>query len=230
MKWIKNSHPQNGFTLMEAILALALFSIVMISSIQVFSMGLQIWKRTRQVDRQEHKLLLALERMGQDIRNAVWISPQKETFTISDKSMKQILYKGTAAEVMIPSLLLAGGNKTGGFGRITYQWNFPKKTLCRKVEYTADLFKENKKIPCQNLVEDVWKVKFRYWLTSGISGSRSWYDEWESEDGLPEAIQVSIELKSEPGSVRRNVYEKTFVIPVAKGRIEDEKKNPPTAG
>lgn len=212
-------HDPRGFTLMEMILAAALFVIVSVSSFSIFSMGLKIWKRARDISKTERRAVLALEKMGQDLRGMVRIVPKPEgQFTMNEKVSFE--YKGSAKEVQIPSAYVPGEHPVmGGYGRTTYQWDSAKKGLCRSQETAADLYEE-KKQDCRVLAVGVERFQLRYWLPSGLEDSYSWYDSWDPKEALPLAVEIQLELKPETQYGTKRVYKKTVVVPVGGGKYE----------
>ena len=186
---------------MEMLLAAALFALVAASSVSVFSMGLQIWKRAKTLSSTDRKAQLALVKLTRDLHNAIHITPQPAAqFSIRKKMFE---YKGSAGEIMIP----AGGN-----GRMTYQWDSSTKELCQRFETASDLF-QNRHPECKVLAKNIIRFRARYWLPSGLEDSYSWYDDWDGKDGLPYAIEVEMELKPENEQANRKVYKKTIMIP-----------------
>ena len=208
---------QRGFTLMETLLAITLFVIVSVASTSIFSLGLQIWKRTRTDSKTEQRVLLAFEKMGQDLRSMVRLAPKPEQFSIQKNHFFE--YAGSSTEVQIPAAYGPGENPVlSGYGRTIYRWDSGSGELCRSVENAADLMAD-KKPDCRVLATGVVKFKIRYWLPSGLEDSYSWYDHWDPEDGIPLAVEINLEVKDENTSSRPEVFRKTIVIPVG-GKYE----------
>jgi prepilin-type N-terminal cleavage/methylation domain-containing protein len=192
-----------GFTLMEMLLAMTLFSIAASSSYGIFSMGIQIWKRTKASSQAEHKALLALERIGKDVRKTINSAPRQEL-------MKEVFkYQGKSMEVNLPA---------SPYRRITYRWENAKKEVCRSEENATDLY-QKKMPPCKTLVKGIQSFKLRYWLYDGIAKSYSWYDEWKHEEGMPAAIQVEMTLQPAKERGQREAppakrFARTFLVPI----------------
>jgi type II secretion system protein J len=205
-----------GFTLMETLLAVTLFAIVMTSSMGIFSMGLQIWKRSQGQALQERKVLLAMEKMGQAVREAVKIKVVPAAGLESDQELD---FEGDNNSFSFPSVVTFSGKKGNlltQYGKTTFRWDSKTRTLCRSLEGASDVYLK-KKPECATLAQEIQTFKMRYWVYDGIGDSYSWYDSWEYKDSLPQAVSVSIDfvprLKNGQVGLKKH-YEKTFVIPV----------------
>lgn len=201
-----------GFTLIEALLAVTLVAVISLSAVSVFSLGLQIWKRTRQMNRLERKAVLALEKMGADLRSAVRFTQVQDTFSIQSKT--KIEFKGTPVQIMIPAVLLPQSpSDLGGYARKTYRWDSAKRELCRSTEKASDLYR--KSVPsCDVIAGNVTKFRIHYRLSSGFSGSYSWYDNWDGTGGLPLGIEIEMEVSPETGTEKK-IFKRLIVIPSA---------------
>jgi type II secretion system protein J len=207
-----NRRGQQGFTLMETVLAVTLFVVVVASSFNIFGMGLQIWKRTKTDSKSEQKVLLALEKMGQDLRGMTRIKAPSDEFSINKGN--NVEYGGSDLRIQFPAAYGPGEHPTlGGYGRTTYQWNPGPQEICRSVENAADLY-SNKKFSCRTMVADVVRFKIRYWLPAGLEDSYAWYDSWDSKEAMPLAVEITLELKPESRFATRRVFKKTVMIPV----------------
>lgn len=206
-------HPKRGFTLIETLLAVTLFAIVMSSSYGIFSMGIQIWRRTQGADVYERQAITTLERMGRDFRMML-----KTTDELNAG-------EGTAQKVIFPFMVTDYDRDGTPFfqnGKIGYEFDKNKKTLCMRKYTATDLYKEREP-ECRVLVEEVQKLKFKYWLYEGIGESFSWYERWDGEESIPQAIEVTLELNSQlkgESSAKKREYIRKFLVPV--GGKEEE--------
>lgn len=201
---------QRGFTLMEMLLAVTILAMAMASIGTVFSMGLQIWKRTQGGGAPEKKLALAFEKMSVEVRQIP-----------KTLGLKDVEFESKSTEFQFPSYV-AGFNSKGEptfqYGRVTYKWNASDQELCREVEDAHALYEKNK-AECKPLAGKIQKLQFKYWLYDGMAGSFSWKDTWSLSESklLPAAVKVSAELVSESQSLssqRPRLIEQIFVVPV----------------
>lgn len=209
---LRTLYSVHGFTLMETVLAITLFVVVVASSFNIFGMGLQIWKRTKMDSKSEQKVLLALEKMGQDLRGMARIKPPDDQFSITKGA--EMEYGGSESGIQFPSVF--GPDEipgVAGYGRVTYQWNHGPQEICRSVENAADVY-AGRKPSCRPLVNQVIRFKIRYWLPGGLEDSYAWYDSWDPKEAMPLAVEVTFELQPETRYAARRTFKKTFVIPV----------------
>ncbi len=202
-----------GFTLIETLLAITLFAVVMAASYRVFAMGIQIWQRTQGSYTAERKAVLALEKMIQKVRAVTRIEK------IDKFSGKDSLYEGDQDGFTLPATVENSNavyKPILQFGRIGFYWDRNRDQLCETQESATDLYLRRKP-PCRVLAEYVKKVDFRYWLYRSLGESYSWYDDWDSSDGLPQAIQVTLEIEipvdKTAGSLERR-YQRMIWVPV----------------
>ena len=204
-----------GFTLMETLLALTIFAIVVAGSFGVFHMGIQIWKRSQGKQAWDRKAVLALEKMGRDVRMTLPAKPPKESLF----KKKGPEYSGNNRQFVFPAAVnLTGrqGNLLTEIGTVGYAWDAGKGELCKSVK-GASHFYQGQEPPCQVVAKGLERFKFQYWVSRGITKSYSWYDEWNPRDGLPRALRVSFEIsfRNPNGTSVRKNYKQTFLIPAA---------------
>ena len=198
---------QRGFTIMEMLLALTLFAIVITASVGVFSMGIQIWRRSQGRSNAEQKALLGLMRFGKEVRSM--IKTGEETLRGS----------GDERSISFPALIPVQEEQEKEkiqYGRIHYQWDYASESLCRGVETATDIYRKSSS-NCVPVAEHIKNLRFRYWLYNSIGKSYSWFDRWD-ENEPPKAISISIEMQSqfsEEKNPLKHEFNQTFVIPVA---------------
>ena len=208
---------ERGFTLIETLIAVVLFAIISASSYSVFSMGIQIWKRSQGRLEVERNVALAFERMGKDVRSALLMDMTKaDQFSISKSKIE---YKGNERKFQIPAMVQISGKRgelLTQVGRITYKFDPGEKAICKTIEGATD-FMNRKTKPCLTLASEIRSAKFDYWIYDGIGQDYRWYHSWDAKDGLPQAVRIRLELntklKGERTGVRKK-FERTFLIPV----------------
>lgn len=212
---------QNGFTLLETLLAVTLFAIVISSSYGIFSMGIQIWKRSQGRSLVERKATLALERMGQDVRNAIFTVSSGE----AGLSQAEPEFTGNEKSFSLPAIVNVSDKKGIGmnqYGAVMYEWNSAGE-LCRRTKSATDLYLRRDS-GCRVLAQGIKKLKFEYLLYQKITKSLSWYNSWDLKDGMPQAVRVNLELEEKMKGERRGIvkkYQRTFLVPVAENPVNE---------
>lgn len=200
-----NSRSQ-GFTLMEMLLAITLFVLVMSSSYGIFTMGIQIWKRMKGDPAIERQAVLAMERMGSDIRSTLKIS-QRTDIKLGDEGPE---FEGDSTGFSLPAIVTFPADKgelPTQTGQVSYEWKSGEKILCRALKGASHIY-EKQDPPCKTVAEKVVRAQFRYWMYDGIGEGFSWYDSWDVKEGLPQAIQATLEFET------GLKLEQTFLLPV----------------
>jgi prepilin-type N-terminal cleavage/methylation domain-containing protein len=222
-----------GFTLMETLLAAALFAIVMVSSFGVFRMGIVIWKRSQGAGQVERKAVLALEKMAQDIRAVTFMAPdgEKDQFKIEDM---EIEYSGSSKRFALPGFVPVQ-TKDGvliQFGAIGYRWDSRKKEICRTVFSATQAYRreEPENAACVPVAAGIERVSFEYWIYNRIGRSYSWYDDWDPDEGLPHAVRITLEIPAVARAAQKKKYVKTVLIPTAAVPEETPVESPDTGG
>ncbi len=215
---MKKQNSQAGFTLMELLLAVALMMVVAASCFSIFSMGIQIWKRTQGQSIYERKAVLFLEKTGEELRSMARIAP-KGDLGLEDASPLQkdaFKYEGSAYRMSFPVLKapsVTAPEVVPGYARIRYWFNSGPGEICRGLETASDLYL-NRQAQCSSVMSGLSKVKFEYFVSRGISGELDWSETWEG-DAPPAAVRISLELKKNPkNQTPGKVFEKTFLVPV----------------
>jgi type II secretion system protein J len=212
-----------GFTLMETLLAVTLFSIVIVSSYGVFSMGIQIWKRSTGMAPVQRQSLFAFERMGEDIRSAILIKKPEPGIRI-EKRAKDFNLEGNAESFLMPAVLAVESREGNSYqyGAAGWAWKSSSKQLCRMTQTASQLHQE-KEPSCKVFLSGVQKLQFQYWIESPISKTFSWYDSWDPSEGLPQAVRVQMDVvlknKRNPPVLK---FERTFWVPAADKPMKTE--------
>lgn len=211
-------HESLGFTLLETLLAITLFMIVAVSISSIFAMGTQIWRRSEGSQAAERKAILALEKMGADVRMTLRTAPKQQ----AGLGKNEFEFGGSSSSFGLPGIVRVrakDGSEMLQYGKISYRWDGGKKILCRQTQSTSDLY-ENKEQACHPEAKKISKVRFRYWLYDGLANSYSWYDGWEMKNGLPLALEakITVDLKNKNENLPAKELRRLFVIPVAAGK------------
>lgn len=111
-----------GFTLVEALIAVTIFSITALVLQGMLRAGFESWARGEQLSEEHQKQRTFFNRIGRDLRNAVDLSPV-------------VLFKGDATSLTLTSVSTSGGldgQSPPSLQKIQYQYHKKTKTLSRK--------------------------------------------------------------------------------------------------
>ncbi|MBN1687888.1 MAG: hypothetical protein JW893_02185 [Candidatus Omnitrophica bacterium] len=203
---------------METLLAVTLFAVVMVSSYNIFRMGIEIWNRSRGPAVYERKAVLALESMARDLRRAV---PIKKNETSFGRLVPE--FKGTAAKINIPVMVTipaADGMPLTRAGGVRYEWDARRKTLCRAVESMSDWYRKEL-VPCTVIAERIQRFELSYWLYRNIGENYAWYDRWDDGGELPQAVEMVLEVAPNPKEPEYSKkHHRTILLPMG-GKKEE---------
>lgn len=181
----KDKNRSNGFTLMELLLAITLFSIIAVAIYSSLAVGIKAQKRGCVIGGEYSDLRLTFYLTSQDLHNAIHAN---EIYLVSE-----------AQKIYFYSVLPAQDG-TRELYKITYTWE-------REGSYFNLLrLKENYIDSCQEIhekgdeiLDKVSKLEFSYgYVKKEISGEEefSWKEEWKQES-MPKLVQLKIEKNGE---------------------------------
>ena len=194
-----------GFTLIEMLIVLAMFSLIGLAIFTTLSNGVRIWQRLNQTIAQED-VNIFFERFARELRN---------TFEFDT-----IKFQGQADKVVFASLVTTPGSSQGqrqrqehememGIGQLTYSYDKTTGQLIREKRdysqiYTGDDGSQ------RELLKDIDSLKFIYYLYDEKKKDYVWQEEYLSE-GLPLALRIELEFNDEQKS--KSII-RTIEIPV----------------
>jgi prepilin-type N-terminal cleavage/methylation domain-containing protein len=175
-----------GFTIVEVLVVLTIFSIVILAVYGVSRGGLEMYRRSQDFDLRERKIVMGLERLAGDLRKTV------------------PLYK---FESEVPEEWRFYSESGGGVSEEKHRLTFivPHRDNLYRLSYdvyhgTGDSFQlrllqedieEGETVLERNLVSGIKKGPshkfFQYLKYNDMMQDYEWVDEWE-EEGLPEAV------------------------------------------
>jgi len=169
---------RSGFTFVEVMISITIFTIIIVTVYSAFNMGMKIWRRT-QTDKSLQRIRLAFLKIDKELRNTFFFSG--------------IPFNGSSTEIEFP-LSVSDGDKENIY-KITYSVDVDEvlepKALTRKEElYPEDIGEHSKE---KILLSSLKSVKFEYtYEPSDPSQDFEWQDSW-NENGLPSGIRLSLE-------------------------------------
>jgi len=185
----KKLKPKSGFSLIETMVVVTIFSIVALAIGSSFISGMKLWNRAKDADFPKYELFLSLESIARDFRQSLHVSGA--------------LFEGTSEEVSFPTLV---GNS---IVRVTYKFDPQEKALFRKeVGFKAFLLGKEKENTTEKQVLPLESLSFSYLYKDMDKNSYSWVDIWEKDKG----IFIAIKLK---GRFKDNEFTKAVFIPIS---------------
>lgn len=165
-----------GFTLIEMLISIGIFAVVSTCVYATFASGMNVWRRSREVNIPERQFLLKIEKFNRQIRQAFLL--------------KDIPFFGTKDRVQFATVI------DPGFGRLTYFFDAGQKAILRGYDLARDVIASAKE-------KEVLGPKFYPYLTNIDScsltylyfdpkdNSYSWKEE-SQPDILPKAVKINI--------------------------------------
>ena len=198
-----------AFTLIEVLISSAIISLVAIGIYSAFASGISVWKRSNESRAYERKIIRFFDRLTRELRN---------TFKISS-----IAFEGTGDSVAFPALIESitdEGEQRFEIGKISYSLN-EDNTLCKQKEMYSELFQEEREVECEELIKEVFELKFSYCFLDNITGEYKWKDEWVEgqQDSIPKAVKIELLLEEDQ---EESKFIKTILIPTGTGEQKIE--------
>lgn len=174
------SSGKRGFTLIELLIAASIAALIAVAIAATFAGGLNVYNRVLNYNDIRPDVLLALERIESDLKNACNIS--------------EIEFKGEGAKVTFPALVNATLNAKLATmpGSVSYYVDDLTHYLVREEkDYSAAASKiETGKGLVTNLAP-ADKVKFQYYYYDSKAAVYRWSDTWVREEEEALAIDAS---------------------------------------
>lgn len=172
-----------GFTLIELIVSITIFTIVMVTVYGVFCMGIKTWRRGQERSPLQ-KVRLAFLRMEKELKN---------TFFFSNR-----LFKGTSTEVEFPLTVPISDEDKDAIYIVTYsviedEYSGFRELIRKEKVYSVNMEEEiGGRI--RKLLTSIRSLRFEYaHESSDPSQNFEWQGDWE-EDKLPSGVRISLSV------------------------------------
>lgn len=177
-----------GFTLVETLVCVTIFSVIALGVGGAFFSGTKIWQHAKNVSLAEGQTLLAFELLNKELRQSL--------------DYPFIGFKGTSREISFPLLV-----KQHCF-KVTYRFDPEAKALWRSQLSLQELQgdKEDDGVQVKKMLSaDEAKLEF----FSRVEGkSYQWKESWDPQEGIPLAVRFEVKIKDE-------TFNKTIFIPIS---------------
>ena len=193
---------RQGFTLIEMLIVLAMFSLIGLAVVATLSNGIKIWQRLNQVNKQED-INIFFEKFTSELRN---------TFRFNT-----IKFQGQKEKISFATFVTTPGSRQAqltGIGEVTYSYDKKKKQLSKQVRNYSQIYKDE---AGKNgvLFENVESVRFDYYFYNSEEKEYIWLEDWQIEEALP--LAVRIELEFENGRQSEKIT-RTIDIPISQSQ------------
>ncbi|MFH1441617.1 MAG: type II secretion system protein [Candidatus Omnitrophota bacterium] len=178
-----------GFTMVEALVVIVIFSILSVSISASFISGMKVWSRAKNVSLGQTDVLINLEKICSELRQIVTIP--------------QVVYEGSSTQI---SFAHVHGNS---IYKVSYIFDPEEKMLVRRqadLKYILEGKEEENRTEKNLLSLDEFSLSYLY--LDPEDSSYKWKDNWESADGRFLAVKIQEKLKDEE-------FKRTIFIPVS---------------
>lgn len=181
--------PRRGFTFIELLLAMLIFSIVAVSIYLSFNVGIRAWRKGEESYRARQGVRYLLGNISRELRNAV--------------NSKDIVFSGQADSVSFCKA-------SNGLFKVSYEFMGEEGAVDRVLwtykEQAAGLPGMRSR-----LASEVTDLKLQYSYKN--EGKIEWYDTWEeTKNVVPFAVKLSLAYKP-GGAAEPEVVSQTVIIP-----------------
>jgi prepilin-type N-terminal cleavage/methylation domain-containing protein len=183
----------SGFTLVELLIVVVIFSMISFTLYSTFSNGIKIWQKIDQ-EIPEEDINIFLEKFSTDLRNAF-------KFT-------GLFFIGKRDRIEFNTLVNSARLKKRTVGKIAYSYNNQEEAFLRSQLDFSQLSTGSSEGIEQSL-KNVNGVVFLYYFQNSQTKEYMWTDEWAAET-LPLAVRIDLWFGYDE---KRNKFSKTIGIP-----------------
>ena len=195
----KKKYFRTGFTLIEMLVVLIIFSTIGLALFSTFSSGINIWQRLTQATDYDD-VNIFLERLARELRN---------TFDFT-----AVKFQGEEEKICFAAFVILPSAKPGeqpdfSIGQVTYEYDNLAKQIVREEKSLSQIFQEHSG-QIRELSAGIHSLEFIYYHYDLEQGEYIWISEWGKE-GLPLAVRIELEFGDEGQSEK---ITRTIDIPV----------------
>jgi len=174
----KKYRRSSGFTLIEVMVVVIIFSIVGAGIGQTFVSGMKIWSRAQKAGESSMDVFVAIETIGRDLRQSI--------------SLRSVKFEGKQDEI---SFLTFWNDSVV---KVTYKFNPAQKELVRRqMDLKNALSGDLQDRYTERKIAVLDDFSFSYFNFDKEKEEYVWLDEWPKEQGLFEAVKVKARFGDE---------------------------------
>lgn len=176
-----------GFTLVEMLVVMTLFSLIATGVAATFLSGMHLWERAQTVNGFYRDVVLTLEQITREFHQSV--------------AVPSIPYQGSSNEVSFPTVI------EDSVVKVTYQFDSGQHVLLRSQVNLQDLGKQET-VVIENPVVDMDELMLNYLWFDLDKKTYQWQDSWSAEKGTFAGIRWQGKIKGEG-------FTKTLLLPIS---------------
>ena len=197
------NHSITGFTLVELLMAATLFSILMVGVVAQLRGGVLAWRRTTSAVEELQQVRVAMDRIADDLANAVVLDPQPASAlqTQFSRGMMRFYTVGTRVRLVQYALVDDGGSSR----------------LMRAVQ-SAQEAQAGQALHSEPLLAGAKNLSLRYAALPGDADDRIvWQDQWTDPAGLPKLVELTMDVQTSA-----NVRHVRRVVEIPSGHLQQQ--------
>jgi len=205
---------KTGFTFIELIIAVTIFSVIAVSIYSVFRAGVRLWAGTNPVIQANQSTRYFFNTISTDLKNSVSynaVSNKPKTFGSSEEI--PVNFEGAKQKISFMTLANVSSAETlphTELAMVTYYFDKSKKTVKRAIATKTEGLGESHAV-VMDVLKDIDDKDFGFEYCYKIVSSPTeydyeWKETWEDEDRDKGKIPRGVK-------VRAGAYSKTIFIP-----------------
>jgi len=213
---------ERGFTLLELLIAVTIFSIIALAMYSSFYSGIRILRRTQEIMKFHQEIRLATEEVALDLRNTLLAPLYEEAKAAYESEARE------EEEEEEPIYFFSGDEKSFSFVTLkneeiciaTYYFEAgEKRRFMRIIKYQSKGY-ISKGDEAETLLADIENIEVSYSYESEDEDSPPiWLNIWEQEEKVPLGVKIKFDFKG-LGTLRQ--FTKTVLVPVGSLGAQEE--------
>ena len=176
-----NCQLPTAFTLIELLISISILSIVMLAVYSAFALGINTYQRFNDVNLNERKAVLGLEKIGDELRQCL--------------DFPAIGFRGSKEKFSFPGL-----SPTGQIVKISYSFDLNKKILYRQQQTQKEILEleeepSDEEPLFKEFLSSVEDLNFSYYYFDKQQEEYRWVDSCEQD--LPLSVKIKLTVEDE---------------------------------
>lgn len=182
-----NEHSEDGFTLVETLVAVALISLLSVLVLGALRFGIGAWQRGEQISNRMDAILHAQSFLRRLIANA------QPHFVLQPGGQGYVDFEGRPTSLRLiadPSPALDRAGRLMMTLSVEQNDGLASLMISSRPELTAGGGKPS--LTRRVLLGNIQKAEFSYFGSRGANGPRQWHSDWVGEAALPELVRIEL--------------------------------------